>query len=156
SPTGEMAIVRGRHGLDAWYSSQPGVLARASVAGGTPRDVLEGVICADWSHDGSQLGIVRIVQGKIPVEFPAGTLVYETTNSVSRLRVSPDGKRLAFNEKENGFGKNSLIRIWDGSGTPRSFDTQAGADRVEFAWTPDGREVWFSEVIAPTSNDLRA
>src|SRR5581483_6262708 len=65
------------------------------------------------------------------------------------------GRRLAFNEKGFGFGQNSVIRVWDGT-TTLSLPTDAGADRIEFAWSPTGTEVWFGEGVGATSNNLRA
>jgi Tol biopolymer transport system component len=156
SSTGEMALIRDRGPMDAWYRSDPGMLARAAASGGAARDMLGDVVSADWSPDGSKLAIVRRTADRLRVEFPVGTAVYETAQDVTRVRVSPQGTRVAFNEKEKGFGKNSVLRVWDGSAALRTLDTGAGADRVEFAWAPDGTELWFTEVSAATSNDLRA
>src|SRR5262249_32240143 len=110
STTGEMALIRDRAALIYWYAAEPGVLAQASVGGGAPRDVSGDIVSADWSPDGSQLAVVRRTGGKYTIEFPLGTVRYETTAGISRVRVSPDGRRLAFNEKGFGFAQNSVIR----------------------------------------------
>ncbi len=156
STTGEMALIRGRGPRMYWYAGEPGVLARASVAGGAARDVARSIVSADWSPDGSTLAVVRRVGGRSLIEYPLGTVRYETTEVVTRVRVSPNGRMLAFNEKGFGFGQNSTVRIWDGSAIVRSLPTNAGADRIEFAWAPNGKEVWFGESMGATSNDLRA
>jgi len=68
-----------------------GTLARMPAAGGAPRDVLEGVELADWSPDGRDLAVVRTVGGRARIEFPIGTVVFETAGWIDSMRVSPDG-----------------------------------------------------------------
>ena len=156
SSTGEMALIHDRGALVYWYVAGPGILARAAVSGGAPRDLSGDVISADWSPDGSKLAIVRRAGSKTRIEFPVGTLLYETADTVTRVRVSPEGTRVAFNEKGQGFGRNSVVRVWDGSPTPRRLQTDSGADRLEFAWAPGGAEIWYTDLVAATSNNLRA
>ena len=77
SSTGEMAVV-----LDAERTigkAPRGVLARMPLAGGAPRELLEDVKSADWSPDGSNLAVVRVVGGRDRLDFPIGTTLYEPT-----------------------------------------------------------------------------
>jgi Tol biopolymer transport system component len=82
--------------------------------------------------------------------------VFETADAITRVRVSPDGARVAFNTKPAGLGGNSVIRVWEGSKTARALATDSGADRIEFAWTPDSSEIWFTESMGATSNNMRS
>ena len=51
-----------------------GTLARAPLAGGAPRAVLDGVISADWSPDGRELAVSLGSR----LEYPIGKVLYET------------------------------------------------------------------------------
>ena len=69
-----------------------GTLAQLSVAGGAaPRNILEDVEWADWAPDGRSLAVVRVVQGRMRLEFPIGKALYETNGWISDPRVSPGG-----------------------------------------------------------------
>ena len=50
-----------------------GTLATAPVGGGAPREIVEQVMDADYSPDGSTMAVVREMNGKIRVEYPIGT-----------------------------------------------------------------------------------
>ena len=80
-------------------------LARVPMAGGARRDVLTGVVDADWIPGTDTLAVIRDSGGGRPwtVEFPAGTPVHEARAAWS-LRVSPDGSRVAFFEGPTVFG----------------------------------------------------
>ena len=54
-----------------------GTLARAPLAGGTPREVLEGVLDADWSPDGKELAVIHVVGDRYRLEYPIGQVLYE-------------------------------------------------------------------------------
>jgi hypothetical protein len=76
-----------------------GTLSRMPLAGGAPRAVLDNVGSASWSPDGKQLAIVRAkAEGGWQLEFPIGTVLYDTPNWIETPRVSPDGTRVAFLE----------------------------------------------------------
>jgi serine/threonine protein kinase len=73
-------------------------LARAQIGGGQPRNVLDNVLDADWSPDGSSLAVARSRQGKNAIEYPIGTTIFECppNERVPAIRVSPSGKVIAF------------------------------------------------------------
>src|SRR5262245_31625109 len=58
--SGEMALILGR----SYWSRVPGTLARVSLAGGAPRELLEHVSMADWGPNGKSLAVVRHEGGK--------------------------------------------------------------------------------------------
>ena len=70
SSTGEMAVALKAAGLGPFFTA--GTLARASLAGGAARELLEGAVAADWSPDGKQLAVVRRVgnSDSMQLEFP--------------------------------------------------------------------------------------
>ena len=90
SSTGEMALSLGSHPIGTWVNV--GTLARAPLAGGAPRPILEDVESADWSPDGTSLAVVRNVSGRERLEYPIGKVLYETSGGwISYPRVSPKG-----------------------------------------------------------------
>ena len=68
SSTAELAVLLDSKAIGTWVSM--GTLARAPLAGGAPRDVLEQVQWADWGPDGSNLAVVRDYGGKNRLECP--------------------------------------------------------------------------------------
>src|ERR1700675_608187 len=93
SSTGEMAIsLRSRFGA----FQQFGTLARMSLAGGAPREILDRVTWADWSKDGSSLAIATGQRGIARLEFPIGKEIYKTPGWIGDVRASPKGDLIAF------------------------------------------------------------
>ncbi len=140
SSTGEMAILLNRRVLGPLQSV--GTLARAPLAGGAPREVLENIQDATWSADGKQLLVVRYAAGRSRLEFPIGKVIYETPGIIYQARLSPKGDRIAFFERPPGFtGAWSLV-IGDLAGKNRTLSTWPSAWGL--AWFASGDEVWFS------------
>jgi hypothetical protein len=127
------------------------------MAGGARRDLLDGVVDADWIPGTDTLAVVRDRGGNRPwtIEFPSGNVVHEASAAWS-LRVSPDASRIAFFEGpalfttepegsitvvERSGRKSTLSRHWSGMG---------------LAWTPAGNEVWFTATNADDAPSLRA
>jgi serine/threonine protein kinase/Tol biopolymer transport system component len=118
-----------------------GTLARVPLAGGMPRDVANGVLHADWSPDGSQLAIIRIVDGKYRLEYPIGKTVYETLHFIHDPRVSPDGTRIAFIEPHGG--ESDVVVVVPGAkAEPIARGWSRGINGI--AWRRDGKEIWIT------------
>ena len=85
--------------LSTWQVFE-GTLARAPMAGGTPREVLEGVLDADWSPDGKDLAVIHVVGDRYRLEYPIGKVLYDPDPPtwMSDLRLSRRGDQLAFVE----------------------------------------------------------
>jgi Tol biopolymer transport system component/predicted Ser/Thr protein kinase len=110
SRTGDLAISLGWHPLIGWESS--GVLARVPASGGAPREVLENVEEADWSPDGKELAVVRRAGDRARLEYPIGTVLHETSGWIDNLRVSPDGRSIAFlDHPERGDNAGRLMLL---------------------------------------------
>jgi hypothetical protein len=122
-----------------------GTLARMPLGGGAPREILERVREADWSPDGASLAVVREAGGRDRLEYPVGTLLYESSGYISDPRVSPSGDQVAFFEHPTKYDDRGGIVVVDRSGkkTPLSpADAYPGLEGL--AWSRDGSEVLFS------------
>ena len=122
----------------------PETLSRMPLTGGAPRALLEGIEWgnADWAPDGKALAIVRSVRERQRLEYPVGTVLYETTNPMIVPRLSPAGDKIAFFERDGGW---SLAVVDTKDRKKRALST--GWDEVRGgmpAWAPGGKEVWFT------------
>jgi eukaryotic-like serine/threonine-protein kinase len=150
SATGEMAILLGAGNGNA------GTLARVPLSGGAPREVLENVNDADWSPDGSALAVSRTVAGKNRIEYPIGTVRYESDGaSTELLRISPRGEWIAFFERDSSSGDYTVAVLGEKDGKKR--DLSPGWRTVQgLAWSPDGSEIWFGATRDGGEPALRA
>ncbi|MGE0159950.1 MAG: protein kinase [Gemmatimonadales bacterium] len=142
SPSGELALALGAH-LDGVVTY--GTLARVPITGGAPRELMEDVKFADWSPDGSELAIVRRVNGRDRLEYPIGTVLVEPavgeSNGLGFVRVSPDGRRIAFVHYRSPLslaGRVSMVDL-DGVVTPL---TDEYVNIFGLAW--NGDEIWYT------------
>jgi Tol biopolymer transport system component len=112
------------------------------LSGGAPRDVADDVDECDWSPDGSTLAILRFTGSRERLEFPPGKPLYEAA-SLTRIRVSPAGDRIAFNEHPIfGDNRGSVVAV-DLKGQ-KTLLSSGWSDLGDLAWSRDGREVYFS------------
>ena len=127
-----------------------GTLARMPLEGGTPREMLDSVREADWSPDGSSLAVIHVVGGHDRLEYPVGTVLFETPGYLSDLRVSPDGERVAFFDHSTRFpyddrgGVDVVDRARHRSVLAKGFAGEEG-----LAWSADGKSVLFSADAGP-------
>ena len=126
SSSGELAVSMG-------WDSKIGTLARASLGGGAPREILENVSYADWAPDGQNLAVVRSTGGKHRLEFPIGTPLVELKGIPVDLRVSPKGDLVAI-------AGGGSIAVIDRSGKRR--DLAKGEQSS--LWSPDRKGIWFA------------
>lgn len=139
SRTGELAMLLNG---DSWIGLG-GRLARVPISGGAPHELLENVIAADWSPDGSQLAVARFEKGKCRLEYPTGKVLYENVGYITSLRFSPQGDAIAFMDHPI---------LGDDRGTAVMLDLRTGKKLVTnewegeqgLAWAPDGREFWIT------------
>jgi serine/threonine protein kinase/Tol biopolymer transport system component len=126
-----------------------GTLARAPMAGGTPREVLEGVLDADWSPDGKDLAVIHVVGDQYRLEYPIGKVLYEPEPPtwLADLRVSPGGDRVAFVEHPVPRDQRGQILLVGTDGHKRAL--ASGFTAVYgTSWSPDASEVWFNATRA--------
>ncbi len=129
-----------------------GVLARAPLAGGTPRQILADVLYADWSPRGD-LAVVHRANGESHLEYPIGKVLYATAGSISDIRFSPDGKRIAFMDHPARWDDRGSVCVSDLAGNKTTlaagWQSEGGLD-----WTPRGDEIWFT--AAETNSTARS
>ena len=142
SSTGEMALSLGNHSVGTWVNV--GTLARAPLAGGAPRPVLEDVEWADWGPDGNSLAVVHNVGGRDRLEYPIGKVLYEASGGwISYPRVSPKGDLVAFVDHPDQGDDGGSVAVVDLSGK-KTKATRDWYGVQGLAWSPDGLEVWFT------------
>ena len=141
SSTGELAIVLDREGIEPWFNR--GTLARMPIGGGTPKALVENVQTADWSPDGSSLAVVRHVDGQQELEFPIGKVLFRTPGWITDIRVSPKGDTIAFMEHGSQWDDRGWVSVVDLKGERRRLTGEFSSEHG-MAWSPDGKEIWFS------------
>jgi DNA-binding winged helix-turn-helix (wHTH) protein len=144
SSSGEVAFLR------------DGVLSRAPLAGGPPKDVLKGVRVADWAGDGGEFAVVRSTgdgaQAVLQAEFPVGRPLGPVVGS-SRIRVSPDGRHVALTQHPQPNDDRGDVVVLDRSG--RKVAASEGWGSLDgLAWRGD--EVWFTATRVGADNSLHA
>jgi hypothetical protein len=156
SASDELALsVRHRPAWEIYWSVGTGTLARAPLAGGEPREDLEGVHCADFSRDGQSLAVVRRQDGKTRLEYPMGKLLYETSGWISDPRISPSDDRVAFLEHPTLQTDEGSVSVVDRQG--RTTTLARGFVRLEgLAWSPKGDEIWFTATRTGSARALRS
>src|SRR5450830_1671961 len=120
-----------------------GTLARVSLWGTAPREILDDVRQADWSHDGSELAILRTAEGGDRLEFPIGKVLYETAGYLRDLRVSPRGDRIALFEHPAQWDDRGSVIVVDRTGR-RTFLSGDYRGEEGLAWSRTGDEILFT------------
>jgi serine/threonine protein kinase len=152
SSSGEMAVLlEARSG--GFQSS--GTLARMSLAGGAPREIVDSINWADWSPDGSRVAIARIQKGFGQVEFPIGKALYRTAGWVGDLKFSPKGDQLAFIDHPWHGDDGGSIAILDTSGNRKTL-SNGWVSAQGLAWSPNSEEVWFTATKVGVNRSLYA
>jgi len=153
SRSGELAVIL--HGTHrAHLETEGGVLARAPLAGGSPREILEDVPWADWGPTG-ELAVVHHTEGSDRIEYPIGHALYQSKGWISHLRVSPRGDKIAFMDHPTLWDDRGCVSLIDLSGHMTVLSTEWESEDG-LAWSPDGKEVWFTAVEKGISRDLHA
>ncbi|HEY3156075.1 MAG TPA: protein kinase [Candidatus Eisenbacteria bacterium] len=141
SSSGEMALCLGPRRAAALVTR--GTLARVPLAGGAPREILANVLGADWSPDGSSLAVVREAEGTFRLEYPIGTLLFETRGWMSHPRVSPGGDMVAFLFHPAQGDDRGAVMVVDRARKARRLSPE-WSTTGGLAWSARGREVWFT------------
>jgi eukaryotic-like serine/threonine-protein kinase len=123
-----------------------GTLARTPI-GGTPREVLEDVEDADWGMSGAEFAVARssgIAAGS-RLEYPIERVLYHAEGSIHSLRISRDGRRVAFLEDPKGLGAGGRVVVVTREGESKTLTGE---------WSSD--EIWFTAAAANSNRALRA
>jgi serine/threonine protein kinase/Tol biopolymer transport system component len=141
SSASEMAVLLNSKAIGTWVNM--GTLARAPLVGGAPREVLEQVQWADWAADGSSLAVVRDLGGRNRLEYPIGKPLYETGGWIGHPRVSPKGDQIAFIDHPVQGDDSGSLALVDLAGNKKSLSGEWFTIQG-LAWSPNGKEVWFT------------
>ena len=96
---------------------------------------------ADWAPDGATPSSGRPEGAQL--EFPQDKVLYKSIGHISNARISPKGDLVAFFEHPSRIDDGGTVVVVDLSGRAT---TIAGpfSSAQGLAWSPDGREVWFT------------
>jgi len=143
STAGDLALLTNVRRIRSTSWIHVGTLARAPANGGTPREILEAVWDADISRDGKEFAVVRKPSGPQQLEYPIGKVLFKTNGYISHLRISPDGKLVAFLEHPLFGDDRGYVAVAPADGSTKRLTAEASA--VEgLAWSPDGKEIWYA------------
>ncbi len=156
SATGQMALSLKNRMIGAWIAS--GTLAVASLTGGAaPRSMLEGVEWADWSPDGKDLAVVRQVGAFNKLEYPIGNVLDQTSGWFSHIRMAPAGRMIAYIEHQSRAGDPGSIDLLSLDSNPNKKILSTGWNSAYgLAWSPDGKEIWFTATTEQSGRALHA
>jgi eukaryotic-like serine/threonine-protein kinase len=151
SRSGELAVAL--HGAHLAHLQTVGAtLASAPLAGGSPREVLEDAPYADWDAYG-ELAVVHHAQDHDQIEYPIGHVLYESKAWISHLRLGPRGDKIAFLDHPDLSDDRGSVGLVDLEGRVTVLTPEwESADGL--AWSPDGKEVWFTAVEKGLNRDL--
>ncbi len=142
SSQGELAVLSNAR-FTGHHRLFNGTLARMPLEGAAPREIMDDVREADWSPDGNQLAVIHEVGGTDQLEYPIGKVLHESAGYLSDIRVSPDGKLIAFMEHPARWDDRGSVNVVDTEGHAR--ELSGGYWGMEgMAWAPNGRTVLFS------------
>jgi Tol biopolymer transport system component/tRNA A-37 threonylcarbamoyl transferase component Bud32 len=150
SSSGELALLLG--------TEKQGTLARVPLAGGSPREILEDVFEADWSPDGAKLAVIRRVGVNYRVEYPIGTVLFESHDRSPRLlHVSPAGDKVAFVHFDPEV-VDAIVTVVNANASPAHAQSlSTGWFAIgHLDWSPNGKEIWFSGLHTGEDPKLRA
>jgi Tol biopolymer transport system component/tRNA A-37 threonylcarbamoyl transferase component Bud32 len=132
-----------------------GTLGIAQSGGGAPRTQAENVIDADWDQTTGRMAMARSPGDGSVLEYPVGTVLYRTQGSIRFVRVSPNGQYVAFLEDSSARGIGGTVCVVDLSGVMTKL-TDSWTSVRGLAWSPSGREVWFTASLTRSKRALRA
>ncbi len=147
SRSGELGLLLEAHVFRGF--EMIGTLARMPLAGGAPREILKNITQADWSPDGDQLAVVHYQSPQEMLEYPIGKVLYQSHGWIGNLRVSPDGKHIAFVDHPLQTDDGGTVAVIDLSGKKQTL-TKSWASIRGLAWAPSSDAIWFT--ASPTGS----
>ncbi len=125
-----------------------GMLAWLPLHGGKPRPLLDGVGWADWAPKGRFFAVVRDTGNERVLETRSENgetkTLFRTQGAISRVRLSPDERAVAFIHHPSRFDDAGQIYLafTDGSGSKAlspQYERCLGLD-----WNRKSGEIWFT------------
>ena len=153
SRNNELAVVlHGTH--NGQLETVGGMLARAPLAGGSPKELLADVRWADWDTQ-NHLAVVNYVDGHSRLEYPIGKMLYQSGGWIGNIRFSPQGDRIAFMDHPALWDNRGKICVADLAGHVQALTGEYESEQG-LAWHPSGKEVWFTATEKGTNLNLKA
>ena len=147
----ELAVVlHGTH--NGQLETVGGMLARAPLAGGSPKELLADVRWADWDAKGN-LAVVDYVDGHSRLQYPIGKVLYQSGGWLSNIRISPHGDRIAFMDHPALWDNRGALCVIDLAGHVQTLTGQYESEQG-VAW--HGSEVWFTAIEKGNNFNLMA
>jgi Tol biopolymer transport system component len=160
SPNSRLAVL-----LDPQHYGgiQIGTLAIQDMYESSPEPISPNVSSADWSPDGATL-VYSVLDSKEGFSIKAYSLelhkdrrIYperiQFTDSFTNVRYSPNGQLLAF-EHHLMDGQSYVVILNPSKGSIRTSIPYSNIDGL--AWSPDGKEVWFTAAEKGDARSIRA
>lgn len=152
--SGELLVILKPGALTATTAGS-GTLARATLDGGAPRELLERVWSADFGPDGKQFAVAYQASegGAHQLDFPLGRrLLASPGAALSSVRVSPKGDLLAV--VVNDPGSAALVLV-DLQGSSRALYRATRGSETDLAWAPDGTSLYMMDGDTLLAIDLK-
>jgi DNA-binding winged helix-turn-helix (wHTH) protein/WD40 repeat protein len=130
-------------------------LVRVPMNGGAPLPLDRGIWAADWAPDSSRMAVIRYGPRPAAIEYPRGKTLYESSGWLLDVRVSPSGNEVAFIDHPVMDDDGGNIMAIDGKGVRRTLSAGWASARG-LAWSPTGREVWFTAARSGLTRALYA
>jgi eukaryotic-like serine/threonine-protein kinase len=151
SSKSELAILLDPHRQMGLFSR--GTLATVSLGGGAPRELMPDVHEADWAPDGTTLAVLCTEGGEQHLEMPPGEVLYRSQRGLRLLRVSPDGRHVAFIEGAESNLRLMIVEVATRSARVLAQDLPYNLFGLAFS---PGKEVWFTAGETWTGRDIVA
>jgi len=138
----EVAVKLGRFlARRAFGKEELGTLGRVSIAGGTPRQLLEDVAAAEWDPEGRDLAVLH--QGRL--EYPAGKVLYEPEGQIYAVRAVSQGRFLLLEDGENppGGPYRQVLSVVDGA-SRRTLASPGWLPSKDLSWSSRTGEAFFA------------
>ncbi len=153
SHSGELALSIDVKFVD--HQSARGELAIVPLAGGETRRLLQDVQEADFlpldpraryadNSPAGTLAVTRPTARGFRIEAPVGTVIASELGWITHLRISPDGRSLAYLRHPHvNDDSGALVVVEIASRTARVI-TEDWMSIAGLAWDPDGESLWFT------------
>ena len=126
-----------------------GTLGTVSLAGGSPRNMVEHVAYADWAPDGKQLLLSVYSRDGARLEFPPGHVLYQQkTGWFGHPRFSPQGNLIAYENHPFVNDDEGSLEVIDLNGK-RTVLVDSSLSLEGLAWSPDGKRYGMQEQAMP-------
>jgi DNA-binding winged helix-turn-helix (wHTH) protein/Tol biopolymer transport system component len=132
-----------------------GDLFRVPMNGNSPAAVAKDVMAAEWSPAGPDLVLVKAEGGETRIVIPPDRVLYRSSGAISSLRVSPDGRQIAFFDHPVRHDNAGDLKTVDRNGVVNMLSA-GWADGGGVAWHPLTNEIWFTAAPADSPKALWA